>query len=127
MVAGDRHPANEAPFVDVSILDPSYRTGGIGNIIARGVVAMVDTGADVCVVDEPLVRRWSLPRRQDDLFDCWLAFEAIGRFASVPVSSRPLLRHGNAFQMLLGWNFLHNWEIRLDKGVGLVELESTPW
>jgi hypothetical protein len=128
-----------SPFVKVALAsDPTWKASSPDDLpplkTLETAIALVDTGANLCAIDEELVTKLRLPiigQVQTDfagslqvaqIVFVQICFVSQKHVAGKYVQSRSLRASGDNFDVILGTDFLRSFDIRVSEQGNLVEL-----
>lgn len=125
------------PIVTVGLAnDPrGTETRGTTTLLANDLIAVIDTGSQLCAIDPPIALRSHLPVLREDeiagssgiakrsIFRGQLFFPETGALYELQFSGTPLRSAGWEFDVIIGWELLRLFDLRISKRNGLVELQ----
>lgn len=127
-------PTKWGPLIEISLCSYPDSDGAPVMLLRRGVVALIDTGAQMCVIDGKLARELNLKDGKGAYFN------QLGHEISAPsylgtiflpeipctyswdLLESPLGSPDVPFQAILGWTLLRDFDLALSQKRGLVEL-----
>jgi hypothetical protein len=121
------------PFLKVSILDPSWSPDDPIKLVASDVAALIDTGAQNSGIDVGLAHKLALTSPTSGTlvhqgkesatraYELKIYLPSIKKGYGLLVAESPL-KVTTTFDLILGWDFLQHFEIRISRKDDMVSL-----